>query len=269
MKKGLSFFSLLLVIVSLVSCGETKYEVSFYLNGGTGEVLTQSLKKGEYATEPEPPEKSGFVFKGWFLDDKKYDFNLAVTKNLNLVATWGYEVENLKYYEYLSDSNPVVTIKVKDFGEIHLQLFFNVAENTVNNFLNYVEEGKYDGTVFHRIIKSFMIQGGGMNSTNKPIKGDFSSNGVTNNLKHYRGVISMARTAVKNSATSQFFIVHETSSHLDGEYAAFGAVVNGFDCLDKIANVQTNPYDAPLVEIVIESIKVNLNGYVPKAVIYA
>lgn len=178
------------------------------------------------------------------------------------------DLKELKYYEYLSDDNPLVIIKVKDFGELHIQLFGNVAENTVNNFLTYVLDNKYDGSSFHRVIEGFMIQGGQVNKTNKPIKGEFSSNGFVNDLKHFRGVISMARTMYENSATSQFFVMHEISPHLDGQYASFGGLVKGFDVLDQIATVSTNRFDGPLKTIVIESVTVNLNGYEMKDVIY-
>src|SRR5690554_7198007 len=114
-------------------------------------------------------------------------------------------------------------------------------------------------------IKNFMVQGGMVKETFPPIKGEFNSNGVKNDLKHYRGVISMARTMVPNSATSQFFIVHKTSSHLDGEYAGFGGLISGFDVLDALASVKTGgSFDAPLNEVLIESIVVDLRGYESK-----
>ena len=106
-----------------------------------------------------------------------------------------------------------------------------------------------------------MIQGGIVKKTKSPIKGEFLSNGVENNLRHFRGVLSMARTIVKDSATSQFFIMHETSPHLDGQYASFGGLISGFNVLDKIATVETDRNDAPLSPVIIESITVNLNGY--------
>lgn len=178
------------------------------------------------------------------------------------------DLKDLPYYQYLNENNPVVTIEIKDYGKIKLQLFPEVAENTVNNFINYITDKSYDGSTFHRIIENFMIQGGQVEKTNSPIKGEFRSNGFANDLSHRRGVISMARTMFPNSATSQFFIVHEFSPHLDGEYAAFGAMISGFDVLDKIASVDTNFNDAPLKTIKIKSIKVTLNGYEPAAVIY-
>ncbi len=178
------------------------------------------------------------------------------------------DLSHLPYFEYLNDNNPVVIIKVKEYGEMKLQLFPEVAPNTVNNFLKYIEEEAYNNSGFHRIIKDFMIQGGIVKNTKNPIKGDFTSNGVTNPLKHYKGVISMARTNVANSATSQFFIVHKTSPHLDNNYASFGGLIDGFDVLDLIANAKTDYYDQPTTKVVIESITVILNGYEPNEVIY-
>lgn len=166
------------------------------------------------------------------------------------------ELKELPYYEYLNKNNPVVVIEVKDFGMMELELFSEVAKISVENFIKYIENELYENSSFHRIIENFMIQGGIVSGTFPPIKGEFNSNGVKNELKHYRGVISMARTMAPNSATSQFFIVHKTSPHLDGEYAGFGGLISGFDILDKIAKVNTNYYDAPLKEVVIENITI-------------
>lgn len=171
------------------------------------------------------------------------------------------DLSGLPYAEYLSNSNPVVTITVKDMGTIRLQLFPEVAKNTVNNFIRYIQSGSYAGSSFHRVIEDFMIQGGMVSQTNCSIRGEFPSNGVTNDLNHHRGVISMARTSVYNSATSQFFIVHQNSFFLDPNYASFGGVISGFDVLDQIAAVQTTFNDAPINLIVIENITVKLNGY--------
>ena len=145
---------------------------------------------------------------------------------------------------------------------MRLELFPSVAPNTVNNFIMYIENGDFTNNSFHRIIENFMIQGGDTSSTTCPINGDFEENGVTNDLSHNRGVISMARTFVMNSATSQFFIVHNDSTFLDGSYATFGGLVDGFNVLDYIAGVSTNTSNAPLETVVIESITVDLNGYV-------
>ena len=155
-----------------------------------------------------------------------------------------------------------VLIKVKDYGEIVVVLRDDVAPISVANFKKLVKEGFYNGTIFHRVISSFMIQGGGYevkdgkavekDATN--IKGEFKANGVTNNLLHVRGVISMARATDPNSASSQFFITQATSSHLDGSYAAFGYVLAGMDVVDAISVVKTNSSDKPETDVVIESI---------------
>jgi peptidyl-prolyl cis-trans isomerase B (cyclophilin B) len=176
------------------------------------------------------------------------------------------DLSGLDYYSYLSDTNPVVTINVKNFGVMKLQLFPNVAENTVNNFINYIQEGSYSGSSFHRVIEDFMIQGGIVSNTNCAIRGEFPSNGVSNSLSHYRGVISMARTSVNNSATSQFFIIHQDSGFLDINYASFGGLISGLNVLDEIARVSTNSTDAPVKKVVIQSITIELNGYVAEEV---
>ena len=143
-------------------------------------------------------------------------------------------------------STEAVTVKidVKDFGTMTLELYPDKAPITVENFLTYVDEGFYDGLTFHRVYKGFMIQGGDPKGDgtgdggHDPIKGEFSTNGVANDLSHKRGVISMARTNDPNSATSQFFICHADSDFLDGNYAAFGMMTDGFDVLDAIADVE-------------------------------
>ena len=140
------------------------------------------------------------------------------------------------------------------------ELYPEVAPITVQNFLKLIDESFFDGLIFHRVIAGFMIQGGGMNANKeiketKSIKGEFASNGVINDLKHTEGVLSMARTMVKDSASSQFFIMHKASPHLDGEYAAFGKITEGLDVIDQIANVTTDTMDSPLTPIVIKTIK--------------
>lgn len=158
--------------------------------------------------------------------------------------------------------NPEVTITVKDFGTIKLELYPDVAPNTVNSFIKNIEDGVYTNNSFHRVIEDFVIQGGASNVT-CVIEAEVNNNPSftgENNLDHKRGVISMARTNVYNSATTQFFIVHEDALFLDDEYAAFGMVIEGFDVLDDIAEVQTNIYDQPTTNIIIESIEVELFG---------
>ena len=158
--------------------------------------------------------------------------------------------------------HPYVIIDVEDFGKMIVELYPDVAPISVDNFLKYASEGFYDGLIFHRIIKDFMIQGGASQSTECPIEGEFLENNIENELLHTRGVISMARTTDLNSATSQFFIMHQDEPFLDGKYAAFGKLIQGFDVLDAIAEVAVNPQNAfPLSEVVIKSISVHLNGY--------
>ncbi len=162
----------------------------------------------------------------------------------------------MNYRNYLGPDNPVVTIEVKKFGTIVLELFYQIAPNTVNNFISLIEKDYYKDLIFHRIIPGFMIQGGAGREV-KSIVGEFSSNGHENPLMHTRGVISMARTNDPNSASSQFFIMHKDSSHLDGSYAAFGGVILGIEVIDKIAEQPRDVRDRPYDDIVIESITVD------------
>lgn len=159
------------------------------------------------------------------------------------------------------EEEKMIVMKMKDGGTIKIELDEKAAPKTAENFKKLVQEGFYDGLTFHRVIKGFMIQGGDPkgNGTGGPgysIEGEFESNGHPNPLKHERGAISMARSANPNSAGSQFFIMHEDSPHLDGQYAAFGRVVDGMEEVDKIANAATDWSDRPKEEIVIEKITV-------------
>lgn len=161
--------------------------------------------------------------------------------------------------------NPIITITMENGGTIKAELYSEIAPNTVNNFIDLVQKGFYDGVIFHRVIKGFMIQGGdpqgtGMGGPGYSIKGEFSGNGFENNLKHSRGVLSMARAQNPNSAGSQFFIMHQDSPHLDGQYAAFGKVINGLEVVDNIADVQTNFQDRPLEEQKMKQVTVELFG---------
>ncbi len=155
----------------------------------------------------------------------------------------------------------MIKIEMCDGGVMELELYPQTAPITCENFTRLVKEGFYDGLIFHRVINGFMIQGGdpkgtGMGGSGKNIKGEFASNGVKNDLKHTRGVISMARSMMKDSASSQFFIMHKDAPHLDGEYAAFGKMVSGFDVLDRIAECDTDYYDRPKKEQKIKSITI-------------
>lgn len=166
----------------------------------------------------------------------------------------------MNYVKCLNDKNPRVVIEVEDLGNITVELFPEVAPITVENFLKLVDKDFYKGIIFHRVISGFMIQGGdptgsGMGGSKETIKGEFLSNGVKNLLSHDRGVISMARTSYPNSASSQFFIMHENGPFLDGEYAAFGAVIDGINVVDQIAEVATDRNDKPLSDIKMKTIK--------------
>ena len=158
-------------------------------------------------------------------------------------------------------ANPIVRITMDSGKTIRLELYPEIAPVTVGNFLDLVKKGFYNGLTFHRIIPGFMIQGGDPsgNGTGGPgykIKGEFRSNGVKNDLKHERGVISMARAFDPNSAGSQFFIMHEDAPHLDGEYAAFGKVIEGLDTVDEIASVETGFQDAPVNKVIMEKVEI-------------
>ena len=159
--------------------------------------------------------------------------------------------------------NPIVTIKMSTGDIMKLELYPDIAPKTVENFVSLVSKGFYDGLIFHRVINGFMIQGGdpegtGMGGPGYSIPGEFSQNGFENNLKHTEGVISMARSMDPNSAGSQFFIMHKTSPHLDGSYAAFGKVIEGLDVVGKIATVKTDWSDRPLVNQVMEKVTVEV-----------
>ena len=162
-------------------------------------------------------------------------------------------------------ANPVVTITMENGDVIKAELYPEVAPNTVNNFISLVKKGYYDGLIFHRVIRGFMIQGGcpqgtGMGGPGYSIKGEFSQNGVKNDLKHTEGVLSMARSMMPNSAGSQFFIMHKDAPHLDGAYAAFGKVTEGMNIVDKIANERTDYSGRPLKEQKIKSMTVDTFG---------
>lgn len=168
--------------------------------------------------------------------------------------------------------NPVVTITMENGGTITAELYPEIAPNTVNNFIALIEDGFYDELIFHRVIPGFMIQGGDPegNGTGGPgyaIAGEFNANDFDNPLAHERGVLSMARSGDPDSAGSQFFVMTETSPHLDGDYAAFGKVTDGMDVVDEIVNTERDTMDKPLEDQVIQSMTVTLNGYKPEKVI--
>ena len=161
--------------------------------------------------------------------------------------------------------NPIVTIKLNDGGVIKAELYPEIAPNTVNNFISLIKRGYYNGICFHRVIPGFMIQGGcplgtGTGGPGYSIKGEFTSNGFKNDLKHSRGVLSMARTMMPNSAGSQFFIMHEDSPHLDGQYASFGKVIEGIEFVDKIAETKTDWHDRPYEDQIMKEVTVETFG---------
>ncbi|MEN1969447.1 peptidylprolyl isomerase [Lentibacillus sp. N15] len=164
------------------------------------------------------------------------------------------------------DENPTVTITMANDNQIKLELYPDVAPNTVSNFISLINQGFYDGLTFHRVIPEFMIQGGDPegNGTGGPgyaIKGEFTSNGFDNNLKHERGVLSMARSNDPDSAGSQFFIMVADSSQLDGDYAAFGKVTDGMDVVDNIVSVDRDGNDKPKEEQKMKKVTVDTHGY--------
>ena len=162
-------------------------------------------------------------------------------------------------------ANPVITITMENGDVMKAELYPEIAPNTVNNFISLVSKGYYDGLIFHRVISGFMIQGGcpqgtGMGGPGYCIKGEFSQNGFKNDLKHTEGVLSMARAMHPDSAGSQFFIMHKTSPHLDGAYAAFGKITEGMEVVNRIADERTDYRDRPLNEQKIKSMTVDTFG---------
>lgn len=161
--------------------------------------------------------------------------------------------------------NPIVTITMENGDVIKAELYPEIAPISVNNFISLIQKNFYDGLIFHRVIKGFMIQGGcpegsGMGGPGYSIRGEFSSNGYENQLKHTEGVLSMARSMQPDSAGSQFFIMHKTSPHLDGSYAAFGKVIEGMDVVNRIAETPTDYADKPLENQVMQSVTVETFG---------
>lgn len=162
-------------------------------------------------------------------------------------------------------TNPIVKFEMEDGSTFTAELYPEIAPNTVNNYISLVKKGFYNGLIFHRVIKGFMIQGGdpqgtGMGGPGYSIKGEFSQNGFNNQLKHTPGVLSMARSMMPDSAGSQFFIMHQTSPHLDGAYAAFGKVIEGLEVINKIAEVRTDWNDRPMEDQRIKTVTVDTFG---------
>ena len=165
----------------------------------------------------------------------------------------------------MANANPIVTITMENGDVMKAELYPEIAPNTVNNFISLVQNGFYDGLIFHRVIRGFMIQGGcpdgtGMGGPGYTIKGEFSQNGFANDLRHTEGVLSMARAMHPDSAGSQFFIMHKNSPHLDGAYAAFGKITEGMDIVNKIAETATDYSDRPLEEQKMKKVTVDTMG---------
>ena len=165
----------------------------------------------------------------------------------------------------MENKNPIVTFEMENGDVFKAELYPEIAPNTVRNFVSLINHNFYDGVIFHRVIKGFMIQGGdpegiGIGGPGYAIKGEFAANGFENNLKHDRGVLSMARSMMPDSAGSQFFVMHKDSPHLDGQYAAFGRVIEGIEIIDKIAEAKTNRQDKPKKDQKIEKVTVETFG---------
>ena len=165
----------------------------------------------------------------------------------------------------MENKNPIVTFEMENGDVFKAELYPEIAPNTVRNFISLINHNFYDGVIFHRVIKGFMIQGGdpegiGIGGPGYAIKGEFSANGFKNDLKHERGVLSMARSMMPDSAGSQFFVMHKDSPHLDGQYAGFGKVIEGIDVVDKIAETKTNFQDKPKQDQVMKSVTVETFG---------
>ena len=165
----------------------------------------------------------------------------------------------------MENKNPIVTFEMENGDVFKAELYPEIAPNTVKNFISLVNHNFYGGIIFHRVIKGFMIQGGdpegvGIGGPGYAIKGEFSANGFENNLKHDRGVLSMARSMMPDSAGSQFFVMHKDSPHLDGQYAAFGRVIEGMDTVDKIAETKTDFQDKPKEDQVMKTVTVETFG---------
>ena len=165
----------------------------------------------------------------------------------------------------MESKNPIVTFEMENGDIFKAELYPQTAPNTVNNFITLINNGFYDGLIFHRVISGFMIQGGdpqgtGIGGPGYQIKGEFNQNGFTNQLKHSAGVLSMARAMHPDSAGSQFFVMHKNAPHLDGAYAAFGKVIEGMDIVDKIAEVRTDYSDRPMEKQVMKKVTVDTFG---------
>lgn len=282
MKKILSLIAIITLSLSLIACEGTPEEtvdlnddssVASMLSSLQSEIEAISLEieainealEGLKSTPSDVSDLSAQLVSITSELNTLINSYTSMALAITLLQPEDIVLEDLSYASYLNESNPEVTIVVKNLGTMTLQLFPDVAPNSVHNMIKLIEEGFYDGLIFHRVIEGFVIQGGwaslmGKQDSSCVIEGEFAANGISNDLLHDRGVLSMARTSVMNSATSQFFIMHQKVTSLDGQYAAFGGLTSGFNVLDVIAKASRNAQDRPLTDIVIESVTVDLKG---------
>lgn len=191
------------------------------------------------------------------------NFSITIDTSINRKETTA-RITGLRVF-MMAQKNPIVTITMEDGSIMKAELYPDIAPESVNNFISLIKKHFYDGVIFHRVIQNFMIQGGdpegtGCGGPGYCIKGEFKSNGFQNDLKHTEGVLSMARTMIPDSAGSQFFIMHKTSPHLDGEYAAFGKIIEGMETVNAIAKTATNYADRPLQDQRIKTMTVDTFG---------
>lgn len=245
---------------------KTEKKTSYSLNGKSTDKIAWEKVLKQYHSEPT----SNCLYE---VDHQQgYQLGMALSNTFDWAGIFPYQGASFYDGSALapvnpeSKTDPTATMTLANGSQIKIRLYPNVAKNTVNNFIALANSGFYDGLTFHRVIKGFMIQGGdpsgnGTGGAPYTIKGEFSDNGLKNSLSHTRGVISMARSANMDSASSQFFIMHADSLFLDGKYAAFGKVISGVESVDQIANVKTDSSDAPLETVSISKLTIELNGY--------
>jgi peptidyl-prolyl cis-trans isomerase B (cyclophilin B) len=251
---------LLLLTLTLAACRSGSVTIEFDTRS-EDTIDAMTVKEGSTIDLPVP-EKEANNFIGWYDVSTQTLFTSADEVEKDTVLYAKYEpMENVDYHQYHKDTNPIVTIEIRGYGVMRLELYPDIAPNTVTNFIHHIESGYYDGLTFHRIIEDFMIQSGRGGAVDCNIEGEFGYNDFANPLSHSRGVISMARTQVYDSASTQFFIVHVTSarnvSALDNQYAAFGGLLSGFSILDAIATTETYTDDGPIDDIVITKMTVD------------
>ncbi|MFU8785939.1 MAG: peptidylprolyl isomerase [Candidatus Izemoplasmataceae bacterium] len=259
MKKIIFTVTLTLLVLTLAACSGSKISLTFDTNGG--EELDPLVIKSNDTFNLPVPTREGFLFEGWYLT--KLGPDPVTEKNrfeedVTLYARWISE-NHISYSNQLDDTNPVVHIYVKNVGVMVLQLFPNIAPNTVNNFIHNIQNDYYIDIPFHRVIEDFMIQGGMGEAGTCNIFGEFTSNGFVNPLGHFRGILSMARTNQPNSASTQFFIMHKNTPGLDGNYAAFGGLIAGFSVLDYIATAPKQG-ETPSPSIIVSHMTVDTKG---------